>query len=179
VAVRTKIFLSHSTTDRAHVELVKNQIEALGVDVYLAEHDPKPGTSVAAKVIQALQESDAVVVLITSTSINSAYVQQEIGLARGYAKPLVPIVEKEVDKARLGMLEEAEWLELDLDRPTEALTRMTASLQPLIIRQATDVNVSLSLTSTASSSENPLLVLGLGVLIGFLIAALILGNNKN
>ena len=69
---RTRIFLSHSTTDRAHVELVKAQIEALGVDVYLAEHDPKPGTSVAAKVMQALQQSDAVVVLMTSTSIDSA-----------------------------------------------------------------------------------------------------------
>ena len=47
---RLELFLSHSTVDREHVELVSRQIEALGIDVYLAEHDPKPGTSIAHKV---------------------------------------------------------------------------------------------------------------------------------
>ena len=175
-SVGTKIFLSHSTTDRAQVELVKSQIEALGVDVYLAEHDPKPGTSIAAKVMQALKGSDAVVVLITSTSIDSAYVQQEIGLAKAYAKPLVPIIDKGVDKTRLGMLAEVEWLELDLNQPTEALTKMTASLQPLVLRQVAAVNVSVSAAPAVPSAANPLLVLGLGLLIGFLVAAMIFGD---
>ena len=80
-APRLEVFLSHSTADLDHVILVSRQIEALGIDVYLAEHDPKPGTSIAQKVDEALKRSGAVVVLITTTSVNSAYVQQEIGLA--------------------------------------------------------------------------------------------------
>jgi len=73
---RLGVFLSHATADAKHVALVSRQIEALGIDVYLAEHDPKPGTSIAHKVEEALKRCGAVVVLVTSTSLNSAYVQQ-------------------------------------------------------------------------------------------------------
>jgi nucleoside 2-deoxyribosyltransferase len=99
---RLEVLLSHATADAEHVALVSKQIEALGINVYLAEHDPKPGTSIAHKVEEALKHCDAVVVLITSTSVNSAYVQQEIGLARAHGKVIVPIIEKGVDRSRLA-----------------------------------------------------------------------------
>ena len=41
---RLEVFLSHSTSDQRHVSLVQQQMEALGISVYLAEHDPQPGT---------------------------------------------------------------------------------------------------------------------------------------
>ena len=132
---RLSVFLSHATADAEQVALVSRQIEALGIDVYLAEHDPKPGTSVAQKVEEALKRSNAVVVLITSVSINSAYVQQEVVLARAHGKVIVPIIEKGVDKSRLGLLGEVEWLELDLSTPEAAMANMTASLQPLVLAQ--------------------------------------------
>ena len=69
---RLSIFLSHSMSDGRNVSVVQRQIEALGVDVYLAEHDPQPGTSIAARVECALRESDAAVFLITTNSIDSA-----------------------------------------------------------------------------------------------------------
>lgn len=98
----------HATQDREHLTLVRRQIEALGIDVYLAEHDPRPGTSIASKVQIALEQCHVVVVLITTTSINSAYVQQEVGLAHAHGKPILPIVDKNVEKSRLGMLSEVE-----------------------------------------------------------------------
>ena len=72
--------------------MVRRQVEALGVRVYLAEHGAQPGSAISAKVKEALHHSDAFVVLITPTSINSAYVQEEVGLAHAYGKPIVPIV---------------------------------------------------------------------------------------
>lgn len=173
---RLEVFLSHSVDDRDHVTLVQRQIEALGIDVYLAEHDPKPGTSIAAKIDEALRRSHAVVVLITATSINSAYVQQEVGLARAYGKPIVPIVEKGVDKSRLGMLGEVEYLELDLSQPADALAKVSASLQPLVLAQVSAVNVSLTVTPTMPSAENQLLLIGLGLLLGLLIASWAFGQ---
>jgi TIR domain len=166
-----EVFLSHSTEDLAHVTLVKRQIEALGIDVYLAEHDPKPGTSIATKVEHAMRRCHAVVVLITHTSINSAYVQQEVGLARAFGKPIVPIVELGVEKARLGMLGEVEYLELDLTQPELALANVSASLQPLVLAQVSRVDVSLTVAQQAPEISNTVLVLGLGVLLGFLIAS--------
>src|SRR5579859_3005327 len=40
---------------RTYVNLVQSQIEALGGSVYLAEHDPHPGTSIAHKVNETLR----------------------------------------------------------------------------------------------------------------------------
>lgn len=114
---RVEVFLSHSCDDLQHVALVKRQIEALGVDVYLAEHDLRPGTSIAAKVQEAIKRCHAVVVLITGNSIDSSFVQQEVGIARAFEKPVVPIVENAVDISRLGILREVEYLELDLRQP--------------------------------------------------------------
>jgi hypothetical protein len=59
------VFLSHSTKDKVEVELVQRQIKVLGVVVYLAEHNPKPGTSIAAKIEADLRASHILVVLIT------------------------------------------------------------------------------------------------------------------
>jgi hypothetical protein len=173
---RLEVFLSHSTQDQVHVALVQRQIEALGIQVYLAEHDPQSGTSIAAKVEDALRRCHAVVVLITETSINSNYVQQEIGLARAHQKLIVPIVERSVDKTRLGMLAEVEWLELDLSNPTEALARMTASLQPLLVRQIMALNVSLNVPSTELDPTQALVLVGVGLLLGLLIAYVALGK---
>lgn len=170
VPPRLEVFLSHATADRAHVALVQRQIEALGISVYLAEHDPKPGTSIAAKVERALERCHAVVVLITTNSVNSAYVQQEVGIARAHGKPIVPIVDKSVDPSSLGILSEVERLELDVHRPAEAMARMSASLQPLVLAQVSTTNVSVTIAPGRPDLETMVLVAGLGLLVGFLIA---------
>src|SRR5258708_3680685 len=60
MAPRLEVFLSHATSDTEHVALVRRQIEALGIAVYLAEHDPKPGTVLAEKVREAIRRCHAV-----------------------------------------------------------------------------------------------------------------------
>jgi nucleoside 2-deoxyribosyltransferase len=167
VQLRLEVFLSHATADLEHVALVQRQIEALGINVYLAEHDPKPGTSIAAKVEEALERCHVVVVLVTTNNVNSAYVQQEVGIARAKGKPILPIVDKSVDSSTLGILSEVEWLELDVHRPAEAMAKISESLQPLVVSQVSTTDVSVTV---GPDLETMLLVAGLGVLIGFLIA---------
>jgi len=174
---RLEVFLSHATADAEYVALVSRQIETLGIDVYLAEHDPKPGTSIVHKVEEALKRSGAVVVLVTSTSVNSAYVQQEIGLARAYGKVIVPIIEKSVDRSRLGFLSEVEWLELDLSAPTEAMANVTASLQPLVLKQLAPVKATVNITPPQPDMVSALVIFGLGLLLGVLITSYALRNS--
>jgi hypothetical protein len=168
--------------DRDHVFVVQRQIEALGVDVYLAEHDPHPGTSIAGRIEETLRASQAVVVLVTTNSIDSAYVQQEVGLARAYGRPIVPIIDKRVDKTRLGMLAEVEWLEIDLDQPAEALARVTQSLQPLVLAQLrarAPSSVPARVGGDAGSSAlDAILLIGLGLLLGLLIASVAFSSDS-
>lgn len=180
---RLSIFLSHSVTDLDHVTVVQRQIEALGVDVYLAEHDPHPGTSIAGRIEGALRASQAVVFLVTTNSIDSAYVNQEVGLARAYSKPMVPIIDKRVDKTRLGMLTEVEWLEIDLDQPAEALARVTQSLQPLVraqlLAQAQPSLATQAGRNAGNSALDTLVLMGLGLLLGLLIASVAFNVEAN
>lgn len=173
VAPRLEVFLSHATIDTEHVETVRQQIEALGISVYLAEHDPKPGTPLSQKVEGAIERSDAVIVLITTNSVNSAYVQQEVGIAHRCRKLLVPIVEKGIDTRQLGILQGIEYLELDLEHPAETMAKMTASLQPLVFKQLTAMNVSvISVNQTTSlDPAMALLLIGLGLMVGILLFA--------
>lgn len=171
-APRIEVFLSHATNDTEHVGLVYEQIKALGISVYLAEHDPKPGTLLAQKVRDAIHRCQAVVVLITTTSLNSAYVQQEVGIAHECGKPLVPIVEKGIDTRQLGILQGVEYLELDLERPAETMAKITASLQPLVLNQLSAMSVSLSVTQTeVPDAATTVLLVGLGVILGLFIYA--------
>jgi hypothetical protein len=84
--------------DVEHVDQVRRQLEALGIKAWLAELDPRPGTSVLEKIESVLPTCDAVVFLITTNSIDSAYVQQEVGLARAHRLPMVPLVDLRVDR---------------------------------------------------------------------------------
>lgn len=179
VAQRLEVFLSHATSDQQHVLLVQQQMEALGISVYLAEHDPQPGTVLAQKVRDAIHRCHLVAVLITTASMNSAYVNQEVGIAHECGKPLIPIVEKGIDTRQLGILQGVEYLELDLDRPAETMAKMTAKLQPLVLQQV-PVNVSF-----VSVSQNPqpdiasaLVLVGLGLILGVIIMAALSSNGS-
>jgi hypothetical protein len=170
VVRRLEVFLSHATGDAEHIALVRPQIEALGISVYAAEDDPKPGTVLVEKLEAAIERCSAVIVLLTGNSVESAFVQQEIGIARRCGKPIVPIVEKGIDTRKLGILQGIEYLELDLAHPAETLAKMTASLQPLVVDQLKAMNVSVAVTqTTVPDFATAALLVGLGVILGLLI----------
>ena len=176
---RLKVFLSHATKDTDAVDMVKRQIEALGVDVYLAEHDPRPGTSIAAKIQAELAASHVLVVLLTDQGVDSNYVHQEIGLARGQNKPIIPIVDITVDPSRLGMLKEVEWLEVDFSQPTEALEKLTRSIQPFIMRQVQTMHVSLVSISPQIDLATGIAIFALGALFALLVFSIAQGSTNH
>ncbi len=116
------IFLSHSSKDAHWVKRIADDSKQVGVEVYMYEHDPQPGRMIAEKVESAIRASDALVVLLTRESQFSAYVQQEIGLARGLGKPVIPLVQPGVSHANLAMLEGAEYINFDFEDPQPGLS---------------------------------------------------------
>jgi hypothetical protein len=96
---------------------VVHQIEALGITVYLAEDIPQPGTVLADKVEAAIHRSQAFVVLITTTSIFSAYVMQEIGIAGEHGIPIIPIIKKGITSGNLACFKV--WSTSNTTRPNQ------------------------------------------------------------
>lgn len=127
-----KVFLSHATAD-GHIARAIHQFcdQIGGVDVYLCELDPQPGRLLADKIKQRMIESDAVIFLLTPHAVNSVYVNQEIGLAQGLNKPVVPLMQKGTNTAQLGTLEGIEWIYFDPEDQQAGFADVAAFLQRL------------------------------------------------
>lgn len=98
-----KVFVSHhmSKKDLAVIDPIIKRAEADDIRMYLAERDPKAGELVSEKVKREIRDSDCVLAVFTKAATRSEWVQQEIGLAKGLGKDIVPLVEQ---GAKVGAL---------------------------------------------------------------------------
>lgn len=152
------IFFSHSAADKQWAVWVAEAAKKGGIEVYLFEHDPRPGVLIAQKIKVAISNSDAFVVLLTPRSHSSAYVQQEIGYAEAQSKLIIPLVWSDVQKPTLAMLEGREYVPFNPASPQAALGTLLTYLQQL-----------------KAKKEATQAVLGFGALV---VAALLLIGKK-
>ena len=97
-----KVFLSHSHADAPLAARVSAALQRSGLEVWDTDLDVLPGDNWAAAVARALEESEAMVVLLTPSAINSPNVRREIEYALGakrYSNRLIPVAVG--DRARL------------------------------------------------------------------------------
>lgn len=90
-----KVFISYSTNDFPIVEHVRMLLTNPAVEVYIAEYSVEPGSQLNNTIVAAIKNCDLFVLLWSRNSKISEYVPQEIGIARGNNKPILPIVLEE------------------------------------------------------------------------------------
>lgn len=130
-----QIFLSHNTRDREWCEWLKSSAEELGIRAYLAEHDVRPGENLAKKVTAAIDASEAVVVLLSSNSVEAPYVHQEIGWALKSKKLIIPLVQPGIPVEGLAMLQGVEYIPFDFDNPHQGHAQLRQALLRLVKKQ--------------------------------------------
>lgn len=144
-----KIFLSHCETDKRWVQWIASNAENVDISVYMYEHDVQPGMPIATKVQAAIEDSQALVVLLSENSQYSPYVQQEIGFAKAKNKLIIPLVQPGVSSRSLAMLEGIEYIHFDLRNPQGALARLLDYLKKF----------------KQSREKDQAILMGLGVLV--------------
>ena len=90
-----KVFLSHSHADSPLAAKVTAALRTRGLDVWDADVQLLPGDNWAAETAQALEQSQAMVVLLTPRAVHSRHVMRDIGCALGaksYNNRLIPVV---------------------------------------------------------------------------------------
>ena len=90
-----KVFISHAYTDDPFVGKVAAGLKKVGLEVWDATREILPGDNWAAKVARALEESEAMVVLLTPDALRSNWVSWEIQYALGeqrYRNRLIPVL---------------------------------------------------------------------------------------
>src|SRR3989337_1599362 len=86
------VFISYSTSDLANATVLSGWVTAAGAKPFLAEYSLAPGRALAADIVTAIQNCDLFLLLWTGSARNSEWVPQEIGIAKGAAKPIMPVV---------------------------------------------------------------------------------------
>lgn len=87
-----KVFISHSSEERKVAGLLKDFLqEYCGYQVYLAHDDLIPATDFKEGIIKAIKESDFFIPLFSDLFSQSIYTDQEVGIAIGVDKKIIPV----------------------------------------------------------------------------------------
>jgi hypothetical protein len=156
-----QLFVSHSSQDLDWAEMLKKRIEASGAQAYLAEYDRSGvGQNLTAKLITAIDGSDALVALLTASAASSPIVREEIGYAIVKEKYIIPPVSPEIsrDAAALGMLSGLEYIVFDRQNYQETMIRLSDTINDLVRAERELIHQAEMAKSSAKVSEQQLVI---------------------
>lgn len=122
------VFISHSSSDRQLAEFLHRHLTSESLSVFLAPVSLLPGQRWSQQILRALETSNWVLFLASRAACASAWVQQELGVALGKQKKLVPIV----------------W-----DMPTSELPGWTHHIQAVDLARASPEQIQAQITAIA------------------------------
>jgi class 3 adenylate cyclase/tetratricopeptide (TPR) repeat protein len=86
------IFISHAEKDAALAQELAKGLEAAGYSTWYFERDVLPGASYLSQVADAIEQSQAVVLLVSSNALGSDQVSKEVVGAFEHRKPFFPVL---------------------------------------------------------------------------------------
>ncbi len=130
------VFLSYSQSDRQIAAELSDRLKAAGLDVQ-GVFDVFPGDNIAKNIGDALQRSQAMVVLLSPEAMGSTWTRREIEYAlasRNFENRLVPVFVKPTDEApwflrRMKAVKVGPERERAFNEVVETLKRMEDDLQ--------------------------------------------------
>jgi hypothetical protein len=87
-----KLFVSYATADLAIVDKLREFFAEAEISVFAAEYNVVPGSPLSPTIEKAIRDCDLFLLLWSSRSRASDWVGQEIGLAKGQKKTILPVV---------------------------------------------------------------------------------------
>lgn len=104
-------FISHSTVDiESEVKAICEIFEKCHISSFVADRDAPVGTPLPREIMQAIEASELFLVLLTENSLNSQWVNQEIGYALGKDIPVIPLKKKGINFS--GLIEAAKYIKM-------------------------------------------------------------------
>lgn len=90
-----KVFISHAYKDEPLVKKLTAKLENAGFEVWDATRDVRAGEEWSEQVDHALEDSDAMVAILSADALRSSWVRHEIEYALGepgYRRRLIPVL---------------------------------------------------------------------------------------
>jgi CRP-like cAMP-binding protein len=93
-----QVFISYSRQDQAFVFRLADDLATQGIDVWLDQRQIEVGTIWSAAIERALETCSAMIVVLSSSSVESPHVADEVHYYLDESKPIVPVL---VDECRV------------------------------------------------------------------------------
>lgn len=110
---RYDIFLSYSSADTTAADKVVQALEDAGLTVFRASKDLRPGDDFSDRIRQALANATEICLLVTPSSLKSAWVTTEWGAAWAFGKTIVPVLYRVAPEQLPDRLQQKHCLDLD------------------------------------------------------------------
>ena len=133
------VFISHSSSDESIVRWLTDQVSATGNIAWVAEWDLHPGESVTTKVLQAIRDSDAYIILLTEAGYDSRCVSHETGAAAASGKPVIALVDVTLADEPMGLLSDIEQVRFDRDDLAASTAAITTGLNRLATKRGKEI----------------------------------------
>jgi TolB-like protein/Flp pilus assembly protein TadD len=108
------VFVSYASQDAAVANSVVGHLEGKGIKCWIAPRDVKPGAQYADAIVRAINESKAVVLVMSGSAVGSTHVAREVERAASKRKPIIPF---RIDNATLNpeleyFLSNSQWIDV-------------------------------------------------------------------
>jgi len=114
---RFDVFISHDTVDYQLALKVHDILDKIGFNPYIYELYPQYRKTIPEGIRDAMKSCSACLVLLTFSSIQSIWVHQELGLAYGLPRIIIPVLQIGVEFEVKGFVEMVSHIDYDPNNP--------------------------------------------------------------
>lgn len=87
-----QVFISYSHRDLSRATEIKTMLEAAGASAFVAQYSMPAGTELTPAILRQIETCDLFVLLWSHHAKDSEWVPQEIGAAKAYKRPVMPVL---------------------------------------------------------------------------------------
>ena len=124
------LFISYASSDAELAQMVCSALETAGFPCWMAPRDVKPGAQYADAIVGAINEAQAMVLVLSASAVDSSHVGREVERAASKHKQIIAL---RIDAAPLNraleyFLGESQWIDVRTVGMSAALTKLTEAL---------------------------------------------------
>lgn len=152
-----KLFLSHSVRDMRLVRQIKKYLDSNGTEVFIAEDIKNPGAILEEKFRALIREAHFFLALLTEDGVRSDWVLKETNYARELNKSMLLLKEREA-----GVASSREWVQFSRSDTDQTISEKVQEALNRLKQNPTGL--------ASDQSVHPLILVGLGIFLGAILA---------
>ena len=87
-----RVFVSYAHEDSLVIDIIQSHLAAAGYDIWIDRELIAGGELWRARIVEAIENSDVFLLMLSSNSVKSKHVLQELNIADGENKPILPVL---------------------------------------------------------------------------------------